>query len=147
MNTKTPYEEYKEQFKQKLKIGQKYEEIAIKKIVDKYNVELVKRQEDNKYDFKTSDRKTYEVKADLRSATSKNFFIEYEGFGKPTGIDITKARYHILTDGDSYHMIRTRLLKELIRNNNYYSFTMNDISHTKGYIIPKGSIIELSELL
>ena len=147
MTTQTLQEEYRQQFRQKLKLGQKYEEIAIEKIIDKYNVELVKRQEDNKYDFKTSDGKTYEVKADLRSATSKNFFIEHEGFGQPTGIDITKAKYHIITDGNSYHMIRTKLLKQLIRNNNYYSYTMNDISFTKGYIIPKGSIIELSELL
>ena len=147
MNSKTLREECTQQFRQKLKLGQKYEEIAIEKIIDKYNVELVKRQEDNKYDFNTSDGKTYEVKADLRNATSKNFFIEHEGFGQPTGIDITKAKYHITTDGSSYHIIKTKLLKQLIRNNNYYSYTMNDISFTKGYLIPKGSIIELPEVL
>jgi len=143
----TPTEEYRKRFNDKLKLGQEYEELAIQKIKLKYNVALVKRKDDNTYDFKTSDRKTYEVKADLKSATSKNFFIEYEGFGKPTGIDVTKAKYYILTDGSSYYMIRTKLLKELTINNSYYRYTMNDISLTRGYIIPKSDIIELSELL
>jgi len=128
-------------------IGRPHEDIAISKILNKYNVQLVERRDDNKYDFQTSDGNTYEVKADLKSRTTKNFYIEYEGFKLPTGINVTKAKYHIITDGTNYYKIRTSKMLKLIEANDYTVKTIQDSSNTKGWLVPKTDIIQLSRIL
>ena len=68
-------------FHQLLKLGQKYEQIAQKKICKLNNVSVEIEQDDNNYkfihyDFKTSDNICYEVKADFMSKKTGNAFLE-----------------------------------------------------------------------
>jgi hypothetical protein len=144
MGTIKPHKAYHISFLEKLAEGKIYEQIAIDKITKKYDVELIEWLDNSDYDFKTSDGKTYEVKADLKSAKTTNFFIEYRGFEKPTGISITKATYYIITDGKHYYKIKTKKIRGLLDDNKYSSFTLNDISNTKGWIVPKVDIINLA---
>lgn len=138
---------YYTNFLKQLEIGKEQEQEAINRITRNYHVQLVEQLNNSDYDFKTSDGKTYEVKFDQKSTITNNFFIEYHGFAKKTGIDITRAKYYIITDGTNYYKLRTRHIKTLIKNNKYFSYTMNDISKTKGWLIPKKDIIELSTIL
>lgn len=138
-------------FKQLKALGDMHERESRLKITKKYNVEVVEIQDETNfkkvhYDFKTSDNITYEVKADIMSQTTNNFFIEYEGYNKPSGLAITKAEKHILISGDEYYVINTQQIKQLIKINKYRQ-VMTQNKSTKGYLIPKKDIIEYSEIL
>lgn len=138
-------------FKQLKAIGDMYEKESRDKITKKYYVDIIEIQTDDNYknvlyDFKTSDDITYEVKADIMSQTTNNFFIEYEGYDKPSGLTITKADKHILISGDEYYLIDTIQIKQLIKNNKYKA-VMTQNKSTKGYLIPKNDIMKYSQIL
>jgi hypothetical protein len=138
-------------FKQLKALGDMYEHESRLKIAKKYNVEVIEIQDETNfkkvhYDFKTSDNISYEVKADLMSQTTNNFFIEYEGYNKPSGLTITKAEKHILISGDEYYLIDTQQIKQLIKTNKYKK-VMTQNKSTKGYLIPKEAIIRYSIIL
>ena len=133
-------------FQEQLSFGQAWEITAQELIKQLKDVEVIEVQTSDNYstmhyDFRTSDDMTYEVKADRVCATTGNFFIEYESFGKPSGISITKAKKHILTDETTYFVIRTKKLKELIMNNNY-RMSIVKYSNNKGTLVPRTDILE-----
>jgi hypothetical protein len=109
-----------ENFKTQLIVGQAYEQIAQEKIKALYpEVEQIISNNTNAYDFLTLPTNiTYEVKADLLAIKTGYFFIEFYGYGKESGIKITKALYHIITDGKYYFLISTAKLKDLVMNCN-----------------------------
>ena len=128
---------YYEYFKTKLKQAQQYENIAIDKICAKNKVTVVERQDATnyktmKYDFKTSDKKTYEVKADSRAAKTGNIFVEFQQFGKSSGIEITEAMYHIYIISDKYYFLETIDLLELCEGCHVGHVK---ISNSKGYLV------------
>jgi hypothetical protein len=123
---------------------QKYEEEAAKRIKTKFNVEIVKFNNNNEYDFVDNNDIKYEVKYDGRSNTSNNVFIEFLGYGKPSGINVTQAKYYIITDGNLYLLILTKKLKKLITNCPI-KFTKD--GSTAGYIINKNIIISNSTFI
>lgn len=129
-----------EYFKTQLRRGQEIEEKAIKLIESKFNVKCIKRQDETNYktvlyDFKTDDGLTYEVKADFASVRTNNFFIEYEGYNKLSGITTTKADKHILNSNDKYYIIKTKKLKQLIRDNDFKTI-YTKYTETAGFLIP-----------
>ncbi len=133
-----------------LAYGQLWEEKAQACIKELYGVEVIEEQTSDNYltmhyDFKTSDGKTYEVKADRKSTQTGNFFIEYEGNNKPTGISITKAKTHILTDEAFFYVIRTRKIKELLKNNKYDEGYVYK-SKTKGFLVPRPDMMQHAQL-
>jgi hypothetical protein len=150
---KSARQEYFEKFEIDRDNARIFEDIAIKKVEKHFGVQLAFRPEGrdecstNHFDFKMSNGVEFEVKADYRSLTTGNFFIEFWGFDKPRGISITTAHYHIITDKTNYYMIKTKRIRELIENNNYYVYRMKNISGTKGYLVPKCHIIALSKVL
>jgi len=133
-----------------LLIGRKYEEEAQEIIKTLFKTEIIEIQTDENYkdvlyDFKTSDGTTYEIKADLLSNKTGNFFIEFQNSNYYTGITTTKAKYHIITNGTIYYLIKTRKIKQLILFNQYRTGMTEDGSI--GYLIPTSHIIEKSEIL
>lgn len=95
-----------------------YETIALERVIKYYkNVfNLVEICNNYKYDFMLSNNKKYEVKADLASLKTGNFYIEYyDNFNKkPSGIDISESNHYIITDtNDNYYMIKTKKLKKI----------------------------------
>jgi uncharacterized protein YuzE len=109
---------YYEYFKKKLKEAQHSEDVAIDKICIRNKVALLLRQNETnykhvKYDFKTSDDITYEVKTDSRAAKTGNIFVEFQQFGKSSGIEITEALYHIFVIESTYYLIKTVDLMDL----------------------------------
>ena len=91
---------------------------------------------------------TLEVQFDKRSNDTDNFFIEFrDEWGRPSGIEITTAKYHILTDGTTYYLIKT----ETLRANIHMLLQQKRLSvrHTHrgsyGYVLPRAVINELSD--
>ena len=128
---------YYEYFKTKLKEAQHYEQIAIDKICTRNNVSLLERQDETnyktmKYDFKTSDNNTFEVKVDMRASKTLNIFVEFQQFGKSSGIEITEAIYHIYVIDDVFYQIETVDLLELCED---CSIGHVKRSNSKGYLV------------
>lgn len=131
-------------YKKFVKPFEKYEVEAANRIKNKYNVDIVNFNNDNRYDFIDSNNVKYEVKYDGYSNISNNCFIEFIGYGKPSGISVTESKYYIITDGNQYLLIETDKLKKLIVN--WPSkFTKDGL--TAGYIISKTIIINNSIII
>lgn len=128
-----------DKFYQNLNKYQKYEVIASELIKKRDDVEIIKRCDNYKYDFKTSEGVKYEVKCDEASLKYGNYFVEFMGYGKPTGISTTKAHYYILSDTVNYFEIPVDKLKELVKTHGKLKKTTQDGS-THGFVI-KCSII------
>jgi len=138
-----------QQFLKDLKNAEPFELEAIKKIEQLNNVKLKMRCDNKDYDFMTDDDKTYEVKNDMMSSKTNNFFIEFISFGKKSGIETTKADSHILIYNKiNYYLIKTDDLKLLIFNNEvkFQKRSSNDKTSI-GYLVPVKLIIELSTLI
>ena len=111
-----------------------------KKYVKKFNVSIIEEQ--NKlnyhiihYDFKTSDNISYEVKADIMSNKTNNFFIEYQQFNELSGISITTAINHILINNMVFYCIATNKIRKLIELKHFPTVSTKD-GNSKGFLIP-----------
>ena len=70
------------------------------KILKKLGYETVSTNDDNKHDIIIEkNNKTFhlELKEDLESEISGNVYVEYESYGKPSGILSTKADFYLYT--------------------------------------------------
>ena len=123
-----------------------YEIEAAKRIIKLNSVEVKKWCNNYKYDFKTSDNLKYEVKTEPMSLKTGNFFIEFYGYGKETGITTTKANFYIISDTINYYLINVNVLKEIIDNNKFPMQKTRDKT-TIGYLVSKNIIIENSIII
>ena len=105
-----------QQFIENLKKFQPYEAEAAQKIEKLNKVKVINFNDDNKYDFITSDNLKYEVKTEPASIKTNNFFIEFLGYNKPSGITTTEADYYIISDTINYYLISVSSLKILVEN-------------------------------
>jgi len=145
MNFNNNQESYKF-FQQQLKKYQPYEIEASARIIKLNNVNVINFNNDNKYDFITTDNLKYEVKTDEASRRTNNYFIEFSGYGKPSGITTTESNYYIFSDTIEYYLISTDKLKELIKTNTFKICKVK-LNETYGYIINKYIIISNSLLI
>ena len=93
---------------------------------------------------------TFEVKYDKLSNQTGNFYIEYQDDrGEPSGIEITDADFHILTDGTNFCVIKTGMLKKhipkLLKKRRIGIRPHRE--GAMGYIIPRDIIHELTDFL
>ena len=118
-----------------------YETIAAERICELNNVSVLNTSDNADYDFQTSDNLTYEIKADHLVLKTGNFFIEFYGYGRPSGISISLSNYYILTDTLYFFLIPTDKLKQLVENCEI-KHTAN--GSTSGYIINRYFIVKNS---
>ena len=105
------------QFLKDLNNNMMYENIAADKICVKNHVTVLETCNDYKYDFKTDDHISFEVKTDKMSNFTGNYYIEFLGrCEKPSGISITEADYYIITNTIDYYMIKTSKLKIMCKS-------------------------------
>ena len=135
-----------EKFKIQLIVGQAYEQIAQEKIKALYpEVEQIINNNTNAYDFITLPSNiTYEVKADLLAIKTGYFFIEFHGYGKESGLSISEALYHIITDGKYYFLISTSKLKELVMNCN---IKKTKDGSTMGFMLSRFDLVKHSKCI
>lgn len=121
----------------------KYEIEAGKIIETTFNKQIIETCNSYKYDFKTNDNVTYEVKAEPTCLRTNNFYIEFFAYGKPSGLNISESNYYIITDTINFYLIETIKLKELISTNTFTIKQTKD-KKTYGYLINKEFIIKNS---
>jgi hypothetical protein len=124
-------------FWQLLDENAKYEKEALQKICKLYKVKLMNMCNNSDYDFKTDDKIMYEVKADHLVEKTNNFFIEFFGYKKPSGISISLSNFYIITNTKNYYLISTEKLKKLCEN----CAQRKTPSGTYGYILKKNILI------
>ena len=125
-------------FLQLLKANETYEIIAQDKICLLKNVKIIDVCNNSNYDFKTSANIAYEVKCDHASNKTNNFFIEFSGYNKPSGISISKANYYILSNTTTYYLIDIDILKNICKNKRVVNLKDGSSS---GFVIPCDEII------
>ena len=89
--------------------------------------------------------KTIEVKYDLQALKTGNVFVEYYNLrsNKPSGISTTEAEYYCFAIEDTFHLIKTDVLKHRCRK---YLGTKKDIlggdkNTSKGIKLPIKDLI------
>jgi len=131
-------------FLDKLKKYTPYELIAADKICLLKFVSISGICKNYKYDFMTSDNIKYEVKTDVMSLKTGNIFIEFLGYGKPSGIATTEANFYIINDTVNYYLIETIKLKELVKNTRILN-TKDGL--TSGFIITTKTLKDNSKII
>jgi len=122
---------YNPQFQQCLAYGESYERLFADIIEQRLPNSVATKMKGNfkEFDFRI-DYKTptgedrvmlVEVKADRRAAETGNIVIEYEGYGKPSGISTTTAgRWAYFIEGTNVmYFIPVRWIREAIANGLY----------------------------
>lgn len=132
-----------EQFYKNLEQYKPYEIEAGKRIELKNNTTIKQFNDDFKFDFETLDGIKYEVKTEPSSLKTNNFFIEFKGYGKPSGISITESNFYIINDTNNYYLIHTYTLIQIIKENTFKIVSTKD-KKTFGYLINKDIIISKS---
>ncbi len=154
-----------------LEIGKQKEREAYELLFKLFELYVIETRNDDKFDFRTNDNITYEVKFDRLTLKTGNFFIEYQTvkeyiikneFGQVEGIDEIKRSGISTTQADKYILVNapnnsTTLfyivdvgdLKELIKANNYnkrYCENTKTNILSWGYLIPSADIVRISKL-
>lgn len=137
----TKYKNYYEQvFKPLLKLGQNAEQLALDKLLLFYNYQKtkIKFNDDKRYDIKLNKIK-YEIKCDVRATKTNNIFIEYQAYGKASGIETTESHYYLIVipyeTEPLYLLIKVKKLKKLITDKLYFkNIEPNEILLTGGYL-------------
>lgn len=138
-----------EQFKKDLKTGQEWEKKAQMALIEYFNnkYSVIEECNNKNYDFKLSNGIKYEVKLNKQCNKYKCVFIEFEAFGKPSGIITTQADYYVLAypieDNKPAFIIIDILDIELIITNKEYK-NISITSTSKGYIIDINIIFKYS---
>lgn len=132
------------EFRSDLKLGNNGENLVGRFLENKGGV-ILNKNNDNRYDLCVSYKGeiiTYEIKTDVFCAPmfdTGNMFIEFESYGKLSGISVTKAKWFVtyFLYLDEIWFIETDKLKTLIDNNDFpIHLDSGDIgSNTKGYLI------------
>ena len=80
-----------------------------------------------------------EVKRDIGSKNTSNFFIEYECNYKPSGLSSTLADYWVIYDEDKFHFIKVPLLKTAAAHHGqeWEGTPSGGVSNVKAYLISK----------
>ena len=120
-------------FNKSLMIGQIGEQKAKYKIMELNNVYILNTNNDYKYDFQTSDELKYEVKLDMMSERTGNFYCEFLGnFGQLSGISKTEADYYIIISSETIYKISVIELKQMTNNKRI----VRGCEGSSGFLIP-----------
>lgn len=134
-------------FTEDVEIGEKGEQI-IKIDLESEGATYIGDNKNHEYDIKMNmpngKETTFEIKTDVYcrpDSDTNNHFIEFESWGKPSGLSTTKAKVFVMYYPhlkDAWY-IKVDKLKKLIENNDFVikSWAGDAKSGTKGYLIPR----------
>lgn len=134
-----------ELFYENLRKYQPFEVTASQLICKLNNVTVDHFNNNNQYDFKTSDEISYEVKCEPSSLKTGNYFVEIFAYGKPSGISVTQAHYYIFCDETNYYQIAVDELKTLVKYHGILKKTRD--GSTAGHLVKCTIINEASTKL
>ena len=138
-------------FKKDILIGEEGENIVIEYLESK-GAKLISKNKNNSHDTIlefNNEKISYEIKTDVYCTPEKdtgNIFIEYECRNKPSGIEVTQAKWFVYYFKflNQIWFIKTEDLKNLILNNKFKQTVQSgdEGSNTKGYLIKRNKFKE-----
>lgn len=90
------------------------------------------------------DNKKVEVKCDIKAKDTGNLFIEYESWGKPSGIARSKADFYCFDIGHLFILIDADRLKEIVRPllGTKADRSGGDENTSKGVLLPLNKLVK-----
>ena len=88
--------------------------------------------------------KKIEVKNDLQANKTGNIFIEYKSRGKLSGISTTESDFYCIAIQNSFHLIRTDILKQKCRKyiGSNRDILGGDCNTSRGILLPVTDLID-----
>lgn len=83
-----------------------------------------------------------EVKADKRAHETGNVAVEFECYGKPSGISVSKASHYAFVCKHIQLIIETERLKELLTSKKFYQVFGGDNNASHMYLVPLRELIK-----
>ena len=130
----------KNKFIKDLEKGEWVENKILSKIKSKYPKAYKIEGNFKYYDIEIPEiNKTIEVKNDIGSENTSNYFIEISCNYENSGISTTKADYWVIYDEQRWHWIKTNRLKALsiMYGRKWEGTPEGGVSNVKAYLIPK----------
>ena len=140
----------REQFKKKLKKGEEVERKLVEYLKKKYPKTYKIEGENKDGDIVIPEiKKTIEVKNDIGSKDSNNYFIEFSCNKKDSGIASTKADYWVIYDEFDCMWIETGRLRTMCRFYGKYweGIPKGEKSTIKAYLVPQNILKDNSDLI
>ena len=85
---------------------------------------------------------SYECKLDTNLTKNNTMFCEYLSRNIPSGISITKSDYYFIKSLDDYYIIPTKVIKDLIKTNEFKTKHCGYKSYSSCYLIPSYHFIQ-----
>ena len=111
--------------------------------------------DDNKFDIdlkfgnlgeselvKVLSAETLEVKTDRIAHETGNVVVEFECYGKPSGISVSKASHYAFVCKHITLIIETQKLKDIIASKNFYQVFGGDNNRSHMYLVPIKELIK-----
>jgi len=135
------------------KIARKTEKQIARFLAEKHGLAFVDECNNSDYDIRMRFPKgrevTIEIKEDFSCARTGNIGVEFESWGRVTGIEISKADYYLYKihkpDGTiGVYIIKTELLKQMIADKLYHRVVVGgDVgSNSKNYLFKLQVVVE-----
>ena len=140
----------REQFKKKLKKGEEVERKLVEYLKKKYPKTYKIEGENKDGDIVIPEiKKTIEVKNDIGSKDSNNYFIEFSCNKKDSGIASTKADYWVIYDEFDCMWIETGRLRTMCHFYGKYweGIPKGEKSAIKAYLVPQYIIKDNADLI
>ncbi len=83
-----------------------------------------------------------EVKADTKAHETGNVVVEFECYGKPSGISVSKASHYAFVCEHIILIIETKKLKNLLVSKKFYQVFGGDNNRSHMYLVPIRELIK-----
>ena len=137
-------------FKEDIIVGEEAEKMVLQMVQKKYP-EAFKVQGNFKYYdiFVPEKNISIEVKRDIGSNESDNYFIEYKCNGYKSGIFASRSDYYVIFDENRFIWIRTDRLRSIsgLYGRNWKGIPEGGASEVEAYLLNKGYVVEYSEMI
>ena len=137
-------------FKQDLPIGEAAEYNVLAMVKKKYPSAYKMQGEFKAYDIYVPEKDIkIEVKRDIGSNKTDNYFIEYSCNGESSGLYSTEADYWVIFDENKYIWVNLKTLFNVATNRGIKWKGVPDggCSEVESYLVPKNEIINCADLI
>ena len=137
-------------FKEDIIVGEEAEKMVLKMVQKKYP-EAFKVQGNFKYYdiFVPEKNISIEVKRDIGSNESDNYFIEYKCNGYKSGIFASRSDYYVIFDENRFIWIRTDKLRSIsgLFGRKWKGIPNGGASEVESYLLDKYYVVEYSDMI
>ena len=137
-------------FKKDIILGEEAEKMVLKMVQKKYPKAFKKEGNFKPYDIFVPEKNiAIEVKRDIGSNKSNNYFIEYKCNGCDSGIFASRSDYYVIFDENRFIWIITDKLKSISKSFGikWEGIPNGGVSKVKSYLLDKNCVLRYSKMI